>query len=186
MNHLISEIYETAKEKGWWPSEQHKDVPMKSFDAIRMLIVSEIAEATEEVRSKKPAIYQVHDRGLDGPMAFTPDSKHWTPSLKPEGEAVELADAVIRILDYFGHKGWQVEEWIPGGLSISDDPLEHHMHFVKLISRAEFGAAHDCLSGAVRLIEKYFQKNGWDLEKVMRLKMDYNKTRSFRHGNKAY
>lgn len=34
----------------------------------------------------------------------------WSKESKVEGEAVELADAVIRIMDYFGHKGWDLEK----------------------------------------------------------------------------
>ena len=45
------------------------------------LMHSELSEALEEVRDGKPPIY------------FGPNSK-------PEGEAVELADAIIRIFDY--------------------------------------------------------------------------------------
>jgi len=46
----------------------------------QFLIVSEVVEALDEVRNGKPSIYEV-----DG---------------KPEGSAVELGDAVIRIADY--------------------------------------------------------------------------------------
>ena len=50
------------------------------------LIVSEVVEALDEVRNGKPSIYE-----LDG---------------KPEGSAVELADALIRIGDY----AWEFDE----------------------------------------------------------------------------
>ena len=32
--------------------------------------------------------------------------------MKPCGEAIELADVVIRIMDYFGHKKWNLEKCI--------------------------------------------------------------------------
>lgn len=63
-------------------------------------------------------------------IMFQGDTR-WDSFHKAEGEAIELADAVIRIMDYFGHKGW-------------------------------------------------------DFEKIVRLKFEYNKTRSHRHGGKAY
>jgi len=52
----------------------------------QFLIVSEVVEALDEVRNDRPSIYEV-----DG---------------KPEGSAVELADAVIRIADYT----WEFKE----------------------------------------------------------------------------
>ena len=57
-----------------------------------MLIVTEIAEATEEVRHGHPPFY------LQG--------------TKPEGEAVELADALIRILEHFSYNGWDAEDMV--------------------------------------------------------------------------
>ena len=107
LNGWVSEIHKNAKQKGWW-DENIVRTPLE----IHMLIVSEISEATEEVRSQKAPIY------------FNDDSE------KPEGEAVELADAVIRIMDYFGRKNW-------------------------------------------------------NLENVIELKHEYNKTRSIRHGGKS-
>ena len=108
LNKLVDEIHETAKSKGWWDKDRF---PLE----IHMLIVSEIAEATEEVRKNKEEFISY--------MYYEND--------KPVGEAVELVDAVIRILDYFGHK---------------------------------------C----------------WDFEKILKAKMDYNKTRPYRHGGKKY
>lgn len=104
LNDLPKIAHAQAVKSGWWIEEKP---PLE----IHMLIVSEIAEATEAARKDHPPVY------LDGN--------------KPEGEAVELADAVIRIADYFGHRGW-------------------------------------------------------DLEQIIRQKMDYNATRPFRHGGKRY
>lgn len=106
LNLLSKEIHENAKNAGWYdkyrsPLEHH------------MLIVSEIAEASEEVRNGTAPYYKSYDEA------------------KPEGEAVEIADALIIILDYAAYKGW-------------------------------------------------------DLDKIIREKIEYNKTRPYRHGNKAY
>ncbi len=76
---------------------------------IHALVHSEIAEATEEVRNGKPYFYI--EKG------------------KPEGEAVEYADALIRILENF-------------------------------------------------------QANEWDVNEIVKAKMDYNETRSYKHGGK--
>ena len=103
---LVTESHNTASNKGWW------DI-VKSPLEIYMLIVSEITEAAECARGVETDPIWISEVG------------------KPEGEAVELADAVIRIADWCGHKGW-------------------------------------------------------DLEKALRLKMEYNKIRSYRHGNKKY
>lgn len=84
VNDYVQLVHEMAKSKGW-----HDGVPRSPLE-IQMLIVSELAEACEEARSNKPTYYLV-----DG---------------KPEGEAVELVDAVIRIMDYFGARGWDMEK----------------------------------------------------------------------------
>lgn len=68
---------------------------------LHMLMVSEVAEATEEARKGTLPIYYNTEHGVlpreDGMF----DVKQGDKLLKPEGEAVELADVVIRIADYF-------------------------------------------------------------------------------------
>jgi NTP pyrophosphatase (non-canonical NTP hydrolase) len=85
LNDIVNEVHTLAVDKGWYETE-------RTALEYHMLVVSEVAEATEAVRS--------------GEMAFWLDDA----TSKPEGEAVELADAFIRIADYFGYKGWDMEE----------------------------------------------------------------------------
>lgn len=77
---IQDELWETNVAKGW---HKLKRTPLE----MHALITTEIAEATEAVRLGIPAI-TISDYG------------------KPEGEAVELADAMIRILNYFTEMGW--------------------------------------------------------------------------------
>jgi hypothetical protein len=110
LNEVRNKVHAIAVDKGWWPVKAGETGRPSALE-IHALIHSEISEATEEVRNNMPSVY-VGENG------------------KPEGEAVELADAMIRILDYFGERGWDADE---------------------IIGR----------------------------------KIEYNKTRSFRHGNKS-
>lgn len=68
------ELWKTHVSKGW---NNIKRSPLETH----ALITTEIAEATEAVRS-----------GIEGTIIVNG---------KPEGEFIELADAIIRILNYF-------------------------------------------------------------------------------------
>jgi NTP pyrophosphatase (non-canonical NTP hydrolase) len=80
------DCHKTSIDHGWW--EGNVNVPEKL-----MLIVSEIAEALEDYRNGK---------NLTGVFYDSND--------KPEGFAVELADAIIRILDLCGYLGIDLAE----------------------------------------------------------------------------
>ena len=104
-------IHENATLHGWWddaatPEEKHKLIPEKL-----LLVITELAEAVEDYRVQRMDTYI----GAGG---------------KPEGFWVEVADAVIRVLD---------------------------------------------LAGAHKV----------DLEHIIELKHEYNKTRPMRHGGKV-
>lgn len=98
LDQWIKEVHETAVEKGWW-SEPRPDLE------CHMLMVSEIAEATEEYRKGTPPIHFMYKGSPETDLNALQNR-----AAKPEGEAIELADCVIRIMDYFGSKGWSLEE----------------------------------------------------------------------------
>lgn len=136
LNQLAEEIHQTSVAAGWYdPTKVRRPAE------IHMLIVTEIAEATEEIRKGTPPVYVVNNGNVCAVesiqfqslemISFNADENKniVTGYQKPEGELVELADAMIRILDYCGSKGW-------------------------------------------------------DVDAAVRLKMEYNKTRSQRHGGK--
>ena len=78
-------IHKNAVNHGFWENE-------KSFAEIVALCHSELSEALEEDRAGKPLIYM-----QDG---------------KPEGKAVEMADCIIRILDWMGKENIDAEDVI--------------------------------------------------------------------------
>ena len=75
---LIAVAHANAVAHGWWDEDREPGT-------ILMLIVSELAEALEELRDGHPL----------QEIRFGPDGK-------PEGFTVELADAIIRIGDMCG------------------------------------------------------------------------------------
>lgn len=119
LNDLCTESHARAKAAGWWEEGKIK-TPLE----CHMLIVSEIAEASEAVRDRKPAFYLqdpksgAHtdvENGSDLKCASTEGIEAACaamPGAKPEGEATELADAVIRIADWFGRHDWDLESVI--------------------------------------------------------------------------
>jgi NTP pyrophosphatase (non-canonical NTP hydrolase) len=90
INDLCRKAHETAKEKGW----HEKEVPVSEFISNTH---GELSEAFEEYRKGFPlrAIY------------YSGEEKE-----KPEGFSVELADAVVRIFDFCGLHGIDLEKAI--------------------------------------------------------------------------
>jgi NTP pyrophosphatase (non-canonical NTP hydrolase) len=107
INDFVKDAHEMAKEKGWWS-------PPKTPAEVHMLIVTEVAEATEAVRTDG-----VVWSGFKEPMGYY-------GMAKPEGEAVELVDAVIRIADYFGYMGWDMEKIIEAKMAYNKTRPHRH------------------------------------------------------------
>ena len=187
LDELIPEIYENALLHGWWNKET-------TIGEIYSLLHSELSEALEEYRLSRPIYYFVGRYGIQMEEFFETDKE-------PHGAAVEIADYVIRILSYFGHKGWLLTEALPD------------VRYADAVKRAErarkdlpsfiaglhYGTscayeAADCnsveiekrlLTACVMLIAYWLLEHNIDLTAVCRVKHRYNITRPYRHGGKV-
>lgn len=101
LNDWAREIHANSCAHGWWDEE-------RPLPEILMLIVSELSEALEEARKGDPMpgrISCMHYYGGNGVACTVQSERH----PKPEGIAVEVIDALIRILDWCGKEGLDVE-----------------------------------------------------------------------------
>jgi hypothetical protein len=97
---MARKIHLNAVEHGFWDKD-------RNLGEMLMLATSELAECLEENRNSKPAVYwkcKECGRELSGKHTHTSKMTsvcHGT--LKPEGELVEIIDAIIRLLDTGQH-----------------------------------------------------------------------------------
>lgn len=163
LNKLAQEIYAQNKAVGWW------DDPDRCLYTCLQLVSTEIAEATEGERKNLMDDHLPHRR---------------------MGE-VELADALIRMLDLGGHLG----------LTYDDVDMEGSDGYSNFFSKdSTIGKQHaglnlltsmmvmDIALGSLNLPESYSmiigaifkcaELNGYDIEGAMLEKLEYNKTRA--------
>lgn len=127
VNAMVKEVHETAKSKGWWDGDE------RPISEVVVLAHSELSEAIEAARDGLPAVCFLDKdtkRMLPNSETDLLLRKGISPSevsrYKPEGIAIELADCVIRIMDYFGYQGWDLEAAIL--LKVAYNKTRPHKH----------------------------------------------------------
>lgn len=113
-----------AREKGWWTPYLARENAIRELSADQvlsklMLVVTELAEAAEEVRlpNHDPRLVYFESNGgpAEGVLGTKVPYERWQAARgseampKPEGFGVEVADAVIRIFDLCGAMGVDLE-----------------------------------------------------------------------------
>lgn len=109
VNEFAQEVHENAVAHGWY------DNPV-SFPEIAVMVHSEISEAVEEWREGNPLVYGTCALAAEGckfsgicDNVGNPAGEGKDGPCKPEGVAVELCDAVMRIFDYLAYMGVDIE-----------------------------------------------------------------------------
>ena len=115
LNEFAAEVHALAAEKGWWE-------PVPSFPEVIAMVHCELSEAIQEYRDGAPNLYYscfaagnsgcfCGKETVDCYYAKTASGTEGCPyrGEKPLGVAVELADAILRILDYCAFAGIDIE-----------------------------------------------------------------------------
>jgi len=157
---LSAEIYSQNKEAGWW------DDPDRCVFQCLQLVSTELAEATEGERKGLMDDHLLH---------------------RKMGE-VELADALIRLLDLAGRYDWVFSEYAHVHELITPDRERAALHFGCNMTLSDLGLAFICMmnddrinlrySIAVRSIIMTADFCGYDIEGAMLEKLEYNKQRA--------
>lgn len=205
MNKFAAEVHQNAVEHGWWDEE-------RSFGEIIALCHSELSEALEEYRAKRGMVWYACTEG-DQERPCRPEDEYDCQkfgkeveceyrSKKPEGIAVELADCIIRILDWYGKEGLDTDALLleAGIIVMCDLPIPVYgsfgdfialLHNLLSMSYACWCNASGTSASALRLakcireIMAWAKENGVDMEHILDMKHEYNKGRPYRHGGKA-
>lgn len=182
---MIKEAYETAKEKGW----HDKPVDIMQYAA---LINSELGEAMEELRKN------------------TDPTRMYSKGGKPEGFAVEIADYFIRIFDMIGDfvsRSDDSDKYLDSICSsfagarkefqtnAAEDVLSPtqlicflgtslFMSLDILIGLDESEDYYHTHGVALAAADKVFRHHGIDIYQAIESKMQYNRTRDYRHGGR--
>lgn len=183
-NEFAQEVHQAAVEHGWW------DKPL-GFAEIAVMCHSELSEAVEEYRAGNrirpnqptPMIYY-----SGGGYVATAPTRCCT---KPEGVAVELADCIIRILDYLASEGADIGAVKPeqayDGDTIRTIARCHYLISLAYIDDVTKSGGNWIvykLKKCIKLILGWAEAHDVDMESVLRAKHEYNKGRSYRHGGK--
>jgi len=173
---MAAEAARTAIRSGWW-------ITPRSDEELAALINSEVGEAVECIRMRQNELWfrcvpenKGHtNRECGGACTAYPKCRGG----KPEGLPAELADIIIRIMDMMKHQHLKF-------------PTPKSAQYEFYTQRSPLaGLAHLAFTpqtdwyAYINQIAAYARAHRINLLNSVRIKMRYNRHRSWRHGNKA-
>lgn len=180
-NALAKEAYESAKERGFH-TEKHPD------GHWFMLVVCELAEAVEADRKGRWVENREEYERLKGICDESIHAHLFEIHIKDTVED-ELADAVIRLLDYAGVKDMTISRKVIDLYYAKEDyePVkEDNKSFVeKVFEVVQMFLMDEYIEYAISDIFRLAKGYNVDLMWFIREKLEYNKQRAYLHG-KAY
>lgn len=216
-NGLAEDVHQNAVDHGWY-----EQAP--SMTSVLTNIHSELSEAWEAYRDHRPMLCSgcalglsctdatfgglvCPERSIEAADASAP-CMHATG--KPEGIAIELTDAVIRMLDTCGHEQLDINAAMESAPALMNSYarsfLRHesattsfadllaYLHEVVSCAHVEYRVTQDkaerhtesYFAECILLISDYVTRNtNTTLMECIQLKHAYNLTRPYRHGGKV-
>ena len=175
---LQREAHTIAKDHGWWDTE-------RTFGDCIALVHSDLSEALEAYREHGDVKQHLDYR--------------WAPYGHPSlnGVPYELADVVIRVADMAEWYGVELDDAVeafgkdvaPMEGSFGDWITVGHVLLSRVAQNGYVDPAQSldlfAVGGFVKHIRYMAAHYGIDLDAAIEAKMEYNRTRSYRHGGKA-
>ena len=190
LNELRDRAYSIAKEHGWH-DEEHSD------ETYLMLVITELAEAVNADRSNKHSDVAKFKEWQGNNIPLSEETS--VRRFKEDFEAYikdsvddELADVVIRCLDFAGVRGWDLQHAIEYKLNNNDLPdlfsYKTFTHICFHICARIFMAfdEEDATRNVIINVLRYCDYKGIDIEWHIEQKMKYNQLRSHKHVGKKY
>jgi NTP pyrophosphatase (non-canonical NTP hydrolase) len=177
LNELKHEVHKNNKDKGFY------DTP-KSVEEVLMLIISELGEACEAHR--KGRFCKVD---LDG-VIYQEDFEKYVKDTFED----EIADTVIRILDFCGCK--DIEIVLPSGKFLLHENALNQLFLCVVQICMMYVKDETCETSTATpenrftigsILSYIYQVASFqeiDLDEHIKLKLEYNKTRPYKHGKK--
>lgn len=121
-------IHEWAKGKGWWPERIGSEAEIERIGTKLLLIDTEIAEATEDLRDVGVDVARGGVYGDERKVRELLQGVYTKPPLhrKPCGFPTELADACIRIFDLAEYLGIDLDAEIARKMAYNETRAHRH------------------------------------------------------------
>lgn len=177
------QIYDIACAHGWHEESKPNELWMA-------LVLSEVAEAIEADRKDR----RVTEKQLESFIAITTSDENYKATdliFKASFENFikgtleeELADVVIRLLDYINMRWENNYDWdySPSDFDIPDSFPVAAWKLVKNI--LERGSMN--VRDSIQYVLEWSEKLGINISQFIEWKMKYNSLRSYKHGGKKY